>query len=412
VFTDIHYSLSHSFGRHTQEEKRIEALRRRQEKELNKIIEREQTLAGLQLKIKRAEEEEAKKKKLHLKKVAEERQAEEKKKQQRAAELKRLDAEEAEKKRELARKEAAVAEKLAKRRIQMVRELVKEARLRDEERKAKVEEARRKTEALLKAQEDEAERVRIKMNEREQRIMAQLEQKKENKREEVAAQREVASKRIAEALEKYHELHEAKKSAFAERQRQATIRASQHAIEERQRLKKQAEDRDKRNKDRLNRLVDAYKQRAEHRKSIVDRRNEKDQVYGTIRSEREHHVSLMKFTSDLKLRDKLDNVERVARMNEFRRLQTLQHISMQELRYEEIIARKEEMLRKHAEEAKTSLIRKHEISDAMDRMRTTNDFTLLDKLFASKKGKKGEKKDLGKTEELEPAEDARLNQTI
>jgi hypothetical protein len=254
--------------------------------------------------------------------------------------------------------------------------------------------------------------VRIKMNEREQRIMAQLEQKKEAKREEVAAQRELAAKRIAEALEKYHQLHEAKKAAFAERQRLAAIRASEHAAEERQRLKKQAEERDKRNKSRLNRLMDAYKNRAEHRQSIVDRRNEKDQVFGTIQAERDHHVALMKFTTDLKLRDKLENVERVARMNEFRRLQTLQHIAQQDIKYEEILAQKEEMLRRHAEEQKQALIRKHEIADAMDRMRMTNDFTLLDKLFASKKGKKGEKKDLGKTEEVEPAEDARLNQTI
>jgi hypothetical protein len=113
--------------------------------------------------------------------------------------------------------------------------------------------------------------------------------------------------------------------------------------------------RDKRNKSRLNRLMDAYKTRAEHRKSIVDRREEKDQVYGTIKAERDHQISLMKFTSDLKLRDKLDNVERVARMNEFRRLQTLQHISMQEVRYEEIQSQREEMLRKHAEEAKLAL---------------------------------------------------------
>lgn len=44
------------------EERRIEALRRRQEKELSKIVEREQTMAALQQKIKRAEDEEIKKK--------------------------------------------------------------------------------------------------------------------------------------------------------------------------------------------------------------------------------------------------------------------------------------------------------------------------------------------------------------
>lgn len=393
-----------------QEEKRIEALRRRQEKELNKIIEREQTLAVLQQKIKRSEDEEIRKKKMHDRKVAEEHVQAEKKKQQRAQELKRLEAEEAEKKREIARKDAALADKLQKRRLIMERELLKEARERDEERKQKVEESRRKTEALMKAQEDQAELVRIKMNEREARIMTQLENKKEAKRDEVATQREAAKKRIEEALEKHHQLHQDKKDKFAIRQTAAQKRAKEHAMEEQRRLKKQADDREKRNKSRLNRLVDAYKTRAEHRKAIVDRRVEKDQVFGTIKSQRDEEIALMKFTSDLKLRDKLDNVERVARMNEFKRLQTLQNISLQEAKYEDIQEQRAEMLRKHAEEAKNSLIRKHEISDAMDRMRMTNDFTLLDKLFASKK-KKGEKKDMGKTEELEQMDD-RLNQTV
>lgn len=87
------------------------------------------------------------------------------------------------------------------------RELMKQARERDEERKLKVEEARRKTELLLKAQEDVAEANRLKMMEREMRILGQLEAKKEAKKQEVQIQREAADKRIAEALEKYHELH-------------------------------------------------------------------------------------------------------------------------------------------------------------------------------------------------------------
>lgn len=84
---------------------------------------------------------------------------------------------------------------------------MKQARERDEERKLKVEEARRKTELLLKAQEDVAEANRLKMMEREMRIIGQLEAKKEAKKQEVQLQREAADKRIAEALEKYHELH-------------------------------------------------------------------------------------------------------------------------------------------------------------------------------------------------------------
>lgn len=377
-------------------------------------MEREQTMAQLQQKIKRAEEEEVKKKKLHEKKVAEMKIVEEKKRAARALELKRLEQEEAEKKREMERKEQAVQDKLNKARLAMERQLAKEARERDEERKRKVEEYKKKTEALLKLQADEAEQNRLTMIEREQRIMAQLEAKKEAKREEVAQQREKAAVRIAEALEKHHVLHEAKKEEFNKKQKEAEQRAKENAIVERERLKKQAQDRDKRNDVRLHRLIDAYKTRAEHRQSIVDRRNEKDSVYDKVREEREQQIAMMKFTSDLKLHDKLENVERVARMNEFKRLQTLQKIYSEDHKYEEMKNTRHELLNKHNEEAKTALIRKHEIADAMERMRMTNDFTLLDKLFASKKKDKKNLAATAKTDEGGAGldDDPRLAQTM
>lgn len=387
------------------EERRMEALRRRQEKELNKIIEREQTMAELQLKIKRAEEEEIRKKKLHEKKVAESKAAEEKKKAQMVLEAKQLELEEAEKKRELARKEAEVEEKIKKNRLKVERQIAKEARMRDEERKMKVEEYRKKTESLIKAQEDLAERNRLKMLEREARIMSQLEEKKEQKRQEVQKARDEAQQRIEEALHKHHELHEAKKAAFDQNQREAAIRAKENAILERERLKKQADDRDKRNTTRLGRLIDAYKTRREHRDDISNRRAEKDKGFDRIKEQRDAQTAMLKFSTDLKLQDKQDNVERIARVNEFRRLQTLQKIEAQDLKYATIQFQRRQLMEKHNEEAKQSLIRKYEISDAMERMRMTNDFTLLDKLFEKKK--KDKKSGKGDDEE-----DPRLAQTI
>lgn len=399
------------------EEKRIEALKRRQEKEISKIVEREQTLAELQQKIKRAEDEEIKRKKLHEKKVAEEKILAQKKHQARQAEQKRLEAEEAERKREIERKDAAVAEKLAKKRLEMEHQLAKEARMRDEERKRKVEESRQKTEALLKMQEDLAEKNRQSMMEREARILAQLEEKKQRKKEELAISREKAAIRIAEAIEKHHSLHEAKKAEFDRRQAEAELRAKEAEVAEREKLKKQSDARDRRNKMRLTRLIDAYKKRGEHRQEIVSRRQEKDSVYSIVQAERAAHIAMLKFQTDLKLRDKLDNVERVARQNEFKRLQTMQRIATTEERYEEIQAKKEQMLRKHMDESKAALCRKHEISDAMERMRMTNDFTLLDKLFSSKRGKRGATMGaMGGTKTAEDAgeggADERLNQTM
>jgi acetolactate synthase regulatory subunit len=131
-------------------------------------------------------------------------------------------------------------------------------------------------------------------------------------------------------------------------------------------------------------------------------------VFDKIKEERDAHIAMMKFQSDLKLQDKLDNVERVARVNEFRRLQTLQKIQAQDMKYEDIQYKKTDLSKRHNEEAKHSLIRKHEISDAMEKMRMTNDYTLLDKLFDSKKNKRDKKEDKHDVE----GEDPRLAQTI
>lgn len=389
------------------EEKRMEALRRRQEKELSKIIEREQTMAALQLKIKKTEEDEIKKKKQHEKKIAELKVQEEKKRAQMEQEQKRLEAEEAEAKRQLARKEAEVEEKIKKNRLIMERQIAKEARMRDEERKMKMEEYKKKTEALIRAQEELAEQNKVKMIERETRIMNQLMEKKELKRQEMLESREKATKRIEEALEKHHELHDKKKTEFNQRTKEALQRAKANEIVERERLKKQADEREKKNSIRIGRLVDAYKKRKEHRQEIVERRNDKDKVFDRIKEEREAQIAMLKFQTDLKLQDKVDNVERVARVNEFRRLQTMQKIQSQNMKYEEIQAKKTELIRRHNEESKHSLIRKHEIGDAMERMRLTNDFTLLDKLFEKKKKDRREDK-----HDAAEVEDPRLVQTV
>lgn len=379
-----------------QEEMRMEALKRRQEKELSKLIEREQTGAALQLKIKRAEEEEHRKKKAHEQKVAQQKAAAEKKLAQRQLELKQQEDEEAAKKREMDKKEAEFERKRQKAAIENEKRILAEARQREVERAEKLEQNRLKTEALIQQQVDEAERNRVIMLERENRVKEQIEEKKKKKREDTERAKEEAEKRIDEALHKHHELHAQKKIEFDERQKQAEHRAHENEVLEREKLKKQAEDREKRNKLRLDRLVEAYNQRSQTRKAIIDRRVEKDKVFEKIQTEREKEISMMKFSAEVTFTEKLENVERVARVNEFHRLQTLRRIEEQDARYNEIQERKKELYKAHLEEIKLSISRKHEITEAMHTMRTTNDFSGLDKLF-SKKNKKDKRGNKGAT---------------
>jgi len=142
------------------EQKRMEAVRRRQEKELAKIVAREQAMAALQSKIKRAEDEEHRKKKEHERKIAEQKAQAEKKRAQRAQERARKEQEENERRRELARREAEFDRKKKKAEEEAARQLLLEAREREAERERKMEEHRQKTEALLQAQIQLAEENR------------------------------------------------------------------------------------------------------------------------------------------------------------------------------------------------------------------------------------------------------------
>lgn len=386
------------------EERRMEALKRRQEKDLARTVEKEQQAVELQIKIKNAEEEAMKKQKQHFKKVAEQKRAEEKKRQQLEQEAKRAEAEEENQKKALARKEQEIADKIQKSRLITERKLAKEGRERDEARKIKMIEYTKKTEALLKVQEDEAVRNKERMMERELVVQEQMEQKREQKRLEVAEAREKATLRIEEAMHRHHELHEQRQKEFDEKQKKAEVLAKENAILDRERMKKQVEDRDKRNNARLRSLVDAYHTRTGRRNEVIERRNEKDSGFTKVAQERAERANMLKFSSELKLSEKAENVERVARVNDFRRLQTLQRIQSMEDKYNQIQDEKYSMKTKQAEEAKKSLIRKHEITDAMDKMRVTNDYSILDKLF--------KKKDMKATlDEDDEKEDKRLSQT-
>ena len=86
----------------------------------------------------------------------------------------------------------------------------------------------------------------------------------------------------------------------------------------------------------------------------------------------------------MKINEKIENVERVARMGEFHRLQTLKKIESADDRYNDIQNQKYEILRKHNDDTKLTLVRKHEISDAMSQMLIQNNFSILDKLLSNK----------------------------
>merc|ERR1711916_383819 len=157
---------------------RVEGLRRRQEKEIEKMVEKEKLVAELQKKTLKAENDAVKKEKERLKMVAKAKAAAAKKQVkflQDTAEKERL---QEQKRKEMMRKEEQVKKKLERERKKELKRLAEAMRQAEIETKAKQEAKRLQTETLLKAQADEAERNRLAMIEKEIKVRNQLAQKK------------------------------------------------------------------------------------------------------------------------------------------------------------------------------------------------------------------------------------------
>jgi len=363
------------------EMKRMEALKRRQEDEIAKMVEKETQVVELQKKIQKAEQEEVKKRHDHEKAVAAAKIVAQKKVIQRINERAVKEEEENKKKKEMLKKEEEFEAK--RRALAAIEEkrIALEAKQRDDARAAKVEIKKKKTQAAIAAQFKLAEDTRIIMQEREDRVKATQAEKKAAKKIEVAAAKEAAQKRIGEAMGKYHAIHENKKIEFHKRQEAAALRAKEKIVEDRILLQKQGQDRDRKAGIALKRLEDAYEKRRNHREEIQTRRVEKDKTFGIVDAERKEANALKKFNQDLRLKDKRENVERIARMNEFKRLQTEAKIIKEDIKFDRTKSEREKLVTKHRDEVKASLTRKHMIADAMDIMRMTNDFSKMDQLF-------------------------------
>ena len=138
---------------------------------------------------------------------------------------------------------------------------------------------------------------RQKASSREARVLNQLKVKHEMKLEEGRNEKEKATKRICEAMDRRHVLLEERKVLFIERQRLASMRAGEVLADDRMKAKAQGDDRDRKIKQRLHRLLDAHKTRSCRREEIVNRRLEKNKIFDQVQEERNAHKAMLKFAS-------------------------------------------------------------------------------------------------------------------
>merc|ERR1719502_605280 len=128
-------------------------------------------------------------------------------------------------------------------------------------------------------------------------------------------------------------------------------------------MTQQAEARDQKLELRKERLNQAVQQRADRRQSIIDNRAKREQYYTVVSTEREQKLSLRKMESELAKEDRVQNVARIRRIDDFLRLQTLQKIQEDAARSERIRREKEDLVQQRKETAHEAFLRKQRVRE-------------------------------------------------
>jgi len=156
--------------------------------------------------------------------------------------------------------------------------------------------------------------------------------------------------------------------------------------------KKKQDERDRRLNEAAGRLhdrINGYKQR------LADRAD----FYKVVHAERAQRAMERKTEHDLEIEDKIDNVNRIRRLEDFHLLNLKRKQDKEDGRYEQILDEKLNLLYARKKSQHSAMMRKHKLKEAMEYMKVTNKFLDLDEILGIKK-KKGKAED--KEENMSP----------
>jgi len=308
------------------EMKRIEKMQKRQEKELEQMIQYEVTRAQIQAemdsKLADAQKKEELKKKQEgkrMKLVAEER---------RLRELQKTAMTEAEEanRRQLAKdmheREAAFAEQKARE----AKEEAKRRREAEQERAAKHEVHKLQVQRFF---DEEQQRIRKRlesMQDAEKKKQAAIMAKQAQLAEELRVKREMVEERIERNMQMSIEAEEKRKDDFMRRTEAFEEVRAEH-------LRKQQEARDLHAQEVMmqeerRRMILLQTQREEEKKKefMLQKFEEEEEHLAQVEAQRQKELSLLKEKKTIRTHMKLENVDRVYRANEYKRMEVLKSI--------------------------------------------------------------------------------------
>ena len=353
------------------EEARMERMRKKQEREMKAILEFETNLVKKKLeheqKIerdkKRLEERNRKKRARERELIAKKRQIQLEKK--RAADEERARIRDRLKEEFEQEKEEAAAIAAEKEAIELERRRRYQKALKE---KLEREELKRNREL------EEAAKLNEKLDEMEAEAAARKQKLIERKAEEAAAikeKQERANERIQEALERDAQIQQKIKNDFYKKQRNAQLRKEEKEHEEAVALRKHKEELERKAQRRRNKYREAMGKKAEKIRSFVAQSEEQDERLKAMTKKQRQMRALHNTRRRLELEDRADNVERNARLREYKRLKLLEKIEAEDKRTRDLLRAKEELMEQRRRTAKAVLQQKHELADQMLELQIT-----------------------------------------
>ncbi|KDO21076.1 hypothetical protein SPRG_13783 [Saprolegnia parasitica CBS 223.65] len=363
------------------EEKRFQAMKIRQEREIASIIEMETRMAEILKQNALRDAQEAKRKAEWEKEKKERRAALVAAKHEREILKKKSEDAEAAARRQRAKREAEKEKILLEEERRQEKLRHREMAEREMDRKQKAELHRRQTEELLQQQENKIMENRRRVIEREEQAQKKMAEANERRRQEAAARREKANARIQAALDQNQNVMLKKKQDFEQKQELAAARAMEVHRKEMQELKDRAERNRKEEEIRLQRVEAARNNQSERVDTIVKKRHQLETHLDVVYTERSKERTLKSVERDLTLEEKKANVERLKKVEEFNRIQTLLRISEEDERSRMIKIKKQALIDARKKIALESLVRKHRIAEAVGNMRISNKWDNINEIM-------------------------------
>lgn len=354
------------------ETKRLEAAKRRQQREFERMVKNEQKMSQVQARLLK-DEQDAKLRAVEHQALLKAARAEaDKKERERTERAKQRVEEEAREAQQLEEKERQREAKRKKDEDEARKQFELLIVKRERERSRKLEERHKRTEEAMLRVQATAEAAVRKVREREERHKEQMDQAKEAQRLSLLARQAKAKERIARALEHHRLRRVAERDAFQQRQRDADERARLKEEELQVKLKKHQDEQVAKDKSRHERLEQAVTARQERRARIVEDRVRREKQLNDINKTRDLNLKMHKLEADLDREARINNVARQRRADEYHRLKLLSKLQDDYDRSCRVKDARNKMIQERKAVAHAAFLRKCKLKDAVDAMRITN----------------------------------------